>query len=370
MSSDEAIQLTNNDASSFKAYAVSKGYWSDPYIHFFSSASGPGLRQQEHQQQTHFQQPLVEHKPPEMSRGYFARVNAIRSAVFNFLDKCLNSMNPEQAKCQIINLGSGYDTLYFNLLDKNMLPTKYIEIDFPRIVMSKIRLIRSKKALSDKIIRSNKPEESKIEQVQAPTQIEEFKTPFLQPSLPVHAGLQSNSEIHTDNYDLVSADLRNIKELDKKLKECNIDFSLPTLVVAECVLVYMTCEHSSNLLKYLAESFKECCFVNYEQVNLNDKFGEIMLANMELRACRLLGIEGCGSIENQFKRFAESGFDPANCQILTMSDFYRNKLYRSERDRIESIEFLDESELLFQLMDHYCICIAANSPQFKQVFFN
>ena len=58
MSSDEAIQLTNNDASFFKAYAVQKGYWNDAYINIFASTSS--LKDDN---------PLRDHKPPEMSRG-------------------------------------------------------------------------------------------------------------------------------------------------------------------------------------------------------------------------------------------------------------------------------------------------------------
>ena len=110
----------------FKAYAVNKGYWKDAYIQYFSST----LKNQ------HGSNPS-EHKPPEMSRGYFARVCAIRNLIDTFLDEYLNTATP--SKCQIINLGAGYDTLYFNLLDKNRLPDKYVEIDFNQIVsISKI----------------------------------------------------------------------------------------------------------------------------------------------------------------------------------------------------------------------------------------
>ena len=135
MSSDEAIQLTNNDATTFKSYAISKGYWNDPYIAYFSSKSN-----------------LTEHKPPEMSLGYFARVNAIRSVVDKFVNKYSIDKESGLINCQIVNLGSGFDTLFFNLLDHNKTPKNYIDIDFQRIVMSKIRLIKQKIALLDKLI--------------------------------------------------------------------------------------------------------------------------------------------------------------------------------------------------------------------------
>ncbi|RNA04745.1 leucine carboxyl methyltransferase 1 [Brachionus plicatilis] len=340
MSSDEAIQLTNNDASFCKSYAISKGYWSDPYLkHFCGTHSS-------------------EHKPPEISRGYFARVNAIRSRVYKFIELFDNA--------QVINLGAGYDTLFFDLTDKNFNFKKYIEIDFPRIVSSKIRLIRTKRALWDKIPRPDVQEAGNNEDRGQ----DDFKVPslFARPD-PVHPSLKSNSEIHLDNYDLISADLRNPNDLDSKLKACGVNFNYPTLVIAECVLIYMSMEHSSNLLKYLTQNFDQVGFVNYEQCNLADKFGDIMMANMEARECRLQGTEACSNLDSQLERFLSNGFVNTCTQVITMSEFYTTKMDRSERHRIEAIEFLDETELLFQLMDHYCVGIAANSELFRKIFF-
>ncbi len=187
MSSDEAIQLTNNDASCFKSYAVQKGYWNDPYINYFSSKSFND-----------------EHKPPEMSRGYFLRVNSMLSVVNNFLT--INNR-----LCQIVNLGAGYDTLYFNLFDQQLLPTKYVEIDFQRIVSSKIRLIKSKKCLNEKV---------QSQMNVTPIENDLFKMPV--------ASVPAIQHIITDNYCLIGADLRNLTELEKKLIECRLDTNLPT----------------------------------------------------------------------------------------------------------------------------------------------
>jgi [phosphatase 2A protein]-leucine-carboxy methyltransferase len=354
MSSDEAIQLTNNDATTFKAYAISKGYWHDPYISYFA-----GSKQQ--------QQQCVYHKPPEMSLGYFARVKAVRTIVDKFLNKySTDRLESGELKCQILNLGCGYDTLFFNLIDQNKIPFKYVEIDFQRITMSKIRTIKLKKVLVDKLLKTSNEATSS-----SSNDSSEFKIPalFTTVSTSLPPGLQSNSEIHLKNYHLISSDLRNTKDLEKKLHECNLDPNLPTLVLAECVLIYMNKEHSNKLLKFLTQTFRSCCFINYEQVNLNDKFGEIMLTNMQMRECKLLGTDACGSIDSQFNRFVENGFDINNCQILTMTDYYNNKLDEHERKRVESLEFLDEKELLFQLLDHYCICITSNSQELKFVLF-
>ena len=129
----------------------------------------------------------------------------------------------------------------------------------------------------------------------------------------------------------------------------------------------MAFDHSSALLSYLSHSFGQCCFLNYEQVNLADKFGEIMLYNMQQRACKLIGAEACNSIESQMSRFQSNGF--TICQIITLTDYYLNKMDFKQRERIESIEFLDENELLIQLLDHYCICTAINNESLKDILF-
>lgn len=52
--SEEPVMMTNDDATSCKRAAVDRGYWSDPYVqHFIKSG---------------------DRKPPEINRGYFARV--------------------------------------------------------------------------------------------------------------------------------------------------------------------------------------------------------------------------------------------------------------------------------------------------------
>ena len=90
---------------------------------------------------------------------------------------------------------------------------------------------------------------------------------------------------------------------------------------------------------------------------------------MQQRSCKLLGVDACQSLDSQKKSFTDNGFIGDDlCQVFTMTDYYKNRMNRNERERIESIEFLDEAELLFQLMDHYCICIASNSHNLMQNF--
>lgn len=76
----------------------------------------------------------------------------------------------------------------------------------------------------------------------------------------------SKSEIHGTNYHLVNADLSVLSQVEKKLHESGIDKSLPTIFLAECVLVYIDSSKSTELLKWIAHQFPTALFVNYEQV--------------------------------------------------------------------------------------------------------
>lgn len=45
---------------------------------------------------------------------------------------------------------------------------------------------------------------------------------------------------------------------------------LPTLLLSECVLVYMTPSQSSSLVHWAAQTFHTAMFINYEQVKITD----------------------------------------------------------------------------------------------------
>jgi len=73
-------------------------------------------------------------------------------------------------------------------------------------------------------------------------------------------------ELHSHDYHIIGADLRNVSEVDKKLCQSGINFDTPTMFLTECVLVYMEPESSSTLLQWIANKFNDIFFINYEQV--------------------------------------------------------------------------------------------------------
>ena len=116
----EGIILTNDDASACKRSAVQHGYWQDPFITY-----------------------LVRHyerKAPEIHRGYYARVVAVQRLTEAFLERC-------GAEAQVLNLGAGFDTLYWRLKSSGCRFSNFVELDFPAVTARKLMAIQRQRGL-------------------------------------------------------------------------------------------------------------------------------------------------------------------------------------------------------------------------------
>ncbi|CAF3431723.1 unnamed protein product [Rotaria sp. Silwood1] len=294
---------TNNDAYQCKLYAIERGYWTDPYLKILAGSTP------------------YERRTPEISLGYYVRVHGLRHLIEKFIKLTNND-------CQIINLGCGFDTTIFYLLDNVNLHFKhFIDIDFDQITEIKSTKIHRIPSLRNKFPMDNK-------------------------TLKIPCGF------HSSLYTILPVDLRNLTQLDNQLNILSnnniINYNIPTLFISECVLIYMSNEHSLNLLKYLSEKFSQCClFLNFEQINMNDRFGQIMFDNLKHRSCYLIGMDSCQTINSQYDRYMKANFMSAHC--LTLNEYYKKYLNINEKQRIEKIDGgLDEKELLEQLFEHYC----------------
>ncbi|XP_014663738.1 PREDICTED: leucine carboxyl methyltransferase 1-like [Priapulus caudatus] len=256
-----------------------------------------------------------ERRAPEISRGYYARVMGVKHLLQQFIQMTGGA-------CQIISLGAGYDTLYWRLCDERTTITRFVEVDFSDVTSKKCYVIKKRKQLLQKI----NSEDDDI--------------------------LLSRTDLHSSIYHLVAADLRNLKEFDSKLVESQIDKSLPTLFIAECVLVYMETNLSAQLLQWISDNFKTSFFINYEQVNMADTFGTVMLRNLMGRGCELLGVDACRSLETQKQRFLLTGWNGA--ESLEMMQVYK-RLPQADIQRIQKLEFMDDVEVISQLFQHYAI---------------
>jgi hypothetical protein len=56
-----------------------------------------------------------------------------------------------KCQCQIVNLGAGFDTLFWNLKDEDLTPVRFVEMDFQSVVNRKAYYIKNRKPLLDKL---------------------------------------------------------------------------------------------------------------------------------------------------------------------------------------------------------------------------
>ena len=172
--------------------------------------------------------------------------------------------------------------------------------------------------------------------------------------------------------------------------------SLPTLLLFECVLAYMTPEASNALLRWFVDYFAAAGAtagplggVVYEMFKLNDAFGRVMLNNLKVRArgsltlasdglfnlvdrtvlrthttqsrgVSLPGAEPYTDIASLSRRFLDLGFTTA--QALTLREIRRTYVEPRELRRIAQLEMLDEVEELELVLDHYAISWGVRFP--------
>jgi len=81
----------------------------------------------------------------------------------------------------------------------------------------------------------------------------------------------TETEINSPKYHLLSADVRDTQGLQARLETHNIDTTKPTLILTECLLIYLKNEDSEGILKWASETFtNSLAILNYEMINPND----------------------------------------------------------------------------------------------------
>src|SRR5690606_31534780 len=106
-------------------------------------------------------------------------------------------------------------------------------------------------------------------------------------------------QLVTPVYRILATDLRNVESVSKLLTEHLESFQFPTIVISECVLVYLEAAQSFPLLVWFAQNMRPCHFVVYEQIHPDDAFGKVMMESLENRGMALKSVRSYPTLESQ-----------------------------------------------------------------------
>ena len=217
----------------------------------------------------------AQRRPPIINRGTFARVTAMRMLIRRFLELAPRGEG-EGASRQVLVLGAGFDTAVFQLQREGALAgSAYFELDFPDIVREKSRIVREQRLLCGSLCgpaAGGEPLDGRIE------------------ACPETGELTVQASADSGRYCLRAVDLRQLECVRETLMQAGFDTALPTLVVAECVLIYMEAQHSDALIEWVGSSLPRAAFLVYEQIRPHDPFGRMMVGNIAARGCPLRSI--------------------------------------------------------------------------------
>ncbi|KAJ5901837.1 hypothetical protein N7495_002365 [Penicillium taxi] len=310
---DRIVQGTDNDASVSRLSAVALGYMDDPYA---TSLTSPGN---------------ATRRLPIINRGTYVRTTAIDQLVARFL----GPYSPKSKhKKQIISLGSGSDTRVFRLLSARQ-PSDliYHELDFPVNTTEKIRAIRSTPLLQQALVINSPGDEVTIS--------------------------EAGDGLHSPSYHIHPIDLRSLSS-NSSITEIlpGVEKQLPTLLISECCLVYLSPSEAAQVVTFFTESLLDSTvslgLIVYEPIRPHDSFGRTMVSNLAARGIQLQTLNKYDSLEAQRARLLQHGFTSG--QSAADIDFlWRFWVAEDEKERVASLEMLDEMEEWQLLARHYCI---------------
>ena len=132
--------------------------------------------------------------------------------------------------------------------------------------------------------------------------------------------------------------------------------SLPTLLVSECVLVYLLPDESDAVISWAAKTFEHAAFMCYEQVRPHDAFGQMMIQHLQARGAPLHGLDKYASCEAHEVRYRDCGWDAVTSR--DMNDVYYKQLPKAAVEAAEKVELFDELEEWWLMMSHYQTSVA------------
>lgn len=138
---------------------------------------------------------------------------------------------------------------------------------------------------------------------------------------------------------------------------------MPTLVLSECCLCYLTPDETKSLLNCFSKSIPSLGSIIYEPIRPNDPFGKVMTSNLANRGIRMPTLEEYPEPSNQEQRLEAIGLDKT--KALTVGDIWKKWIDSEEKERVDGLEGLDEVEEWELLAAHYVVVWGSRGEAFE-----
>lgn len=171
---------------------------------------------------------------------------------------------------------------------------------------------------------------------------------------------ESGDALHTPSYHLYPLDLRSLSGSSSPSELLpHVDTTLPTLLISECCLIYLTPTEAAEVVSFFTERLlgpqtASLGLVLYEPIRPDDAFGRTMVSNLATRGIQLQTLHKYATFSAQRNRLLGHGFNSG--QAIADIEFIWNRwVNEEEKERVSRLEMLDEMEEWQLLARHYCI---------------
>lgn len=342
---DHIVQQTDVDASGSRLAAVNLGYLIDPYAALLHTG-GDNDRPR---------------RFPLINRGTYTRTTAIDELVVQFLKGV-----PTGQKKQIVSLGAGSDTRYWRLKERGGEWTRglvYHEMDFAEVARKKAERVKRWAVLS-KVLELG---ENTTSDHGGGGDSGDGRTTPTPSSISIQHTCASVNTVNIDrdtgnitspDYYLHAIDIRLLKPgLPASPLPAIIETTIPTLIISECCLIYLTPAEADAILTFFTTTFEPShplSIVLYEPIGSDDAFGKIMIQNLATRGIVLQTLKKYSTLSRQEERLRMLGFKGGQA-AGDVDWIWENWVGASEKERLARLEMLDEVEEWRLLAQHYCV---------------
>ncbi|KAF1332395.1 Leucine carboxyl methyltransferase 2-like, partial [Globisporangium splendens] len=265
--------------------------------------------------------------------------DAVKCKLFIEGTTCATSRSRNSSRVQIVSLGAGFDTLFFRLMQQSRRSISFIEVDCQGIVDAKKDILLNEATFAELFT----PDGKNV-------------TPDGGASA---VALQCIVDAHQATYSLVSCDLGDVVRLKASLVAAGVDQSLPTLVIAECVVSYLDPTRGTELLRWLSGWFADATAVIYDPFALNDAFGETLQKYFAVKGCELRSLREFQDANDHYRRFLSLA-KWETCRIMDMNAIYEGCTDVREKQRLSALEIFDEFADWMLCNAHYAIFLVSN----------